>query len=600
MASTEKELIERLTASLSGEEIQTILACSLLSLDPAGIERLAARLETETASTLRGVLLSPGKTTRPATSQPSIDKIRQEWDSAWQDWDACLAETADEDGKYVMQEHHWEPPYLDKSALAEDLEPIAARMRIVLPHVFERNLAPDFSFAHALQDTVADIGGFSEEIEDSGEEFAFGPEVTRCLLDWEWRRVRRENLKAFQFLDSICVLEHSGKDMYLDHSTIGDFVFALETQVQKEILQGIVLHRQSGHWARALESVHGGWFALYQKLCRKWDPALYLETCQKGVSQNWKLALPVIDGLIGRKAFPDAVLLVEEAVGSMLRKTEGERWDPRRGLLLHHGSFAYEGEKDPAVISLLKRWLKVAQATKDGETACALGLQLAILRRWTDGDAILEALRLVPSPGFDRLRERIYEDWRLLIAERSVEPPMDGATDPQPNWIYGLVDAARAGAGGPALFRRMVLRWLNEIGSNLASLRRGLSALVVLTLDLDFDSQVKKASPALKRLLSKHREDDRRLTAMRRTWLKRLGARELMSEVIQFWMSNAVRLAPDPEHSAGDYDDCAQWLAVVRDFDPRSCRKILQEWQLKHRRRKNLWKALERAKVRLD
>jgi hypothetical protein len=116
-------------------------------------------------------------------------------------------------------------------------------------------------------------------------------------------------------------------------------------------------------------------------------------------------------------------------------------------------------------------------------------------------------------------------------------------------------------------------------------------------LDLDFGSELKKASPALQRLLSRQREGDRRLAAMRRTWLKRLRAGELLPDVIQFWKRNAVRLVPDPEHSAGNYDDCAEWLAVLRDFDPLSCDKILREWTLAHRRRKNLWKALERAKL---
>lgn len=597
-ASKEKTLIEALSASFSREEIQQILACSLLSLDPSGVERLAARVEPETATTLRRVLSTRPETAKATTPQPSIEKIRQEWDSAWEDWDACIAETGDEGGKYVLQEHHWEPPYLDTLAFAEDLEPIAAKMRTLLPHVFERNIAPEFSFADTLKSTVEDMGaGLPEGMEDSGEGIAFAPEVTRCLLEWEWQAARRDNLGAFEFADRICKLEQLCEGMDLDHSTIGGFVFALAPEAQQATLQGIVRHRQSGHWVRALESVHGGWFTLYQELCRRWDPPRHLETCRKGVSQNWKLALPVIKDLNARKAFQDALVLVEEAGRSMLRGGEGERWDPRGELLIRHRSFPYEGEKDPAVLSLLKHWLNLAQAVEDKETACALELQLAILLHGTEGDVILEALRRVPSPGFDCLRERIYEEWRSLIAEQSVPPPLDGPAGRPSTWVHGLVDAARASAGGSALLRRVISRWLEEIGNTRESLRRGLNALSVLTLDLDFDSQLKTRSPALTRLLSQHREGDRRLTATRRTWLKRLGATGLLPDVIQFWERNAIHLVPEPEHSAGNYDDCAEWLAVVRDFDPSSCEKILQEWKLKHRRRKNLWKALERARI---
>jgi len=270
-------LMERLSAHFSQEEIHKIFGHALLALDPAGLERMAAGLEKETAAALRKALKPTRKLEKSKTpSHPTAAKVRQEWDSAWRDWDSCIAETADERGKYVLQEHHWEPPYLDKSGFAGDLEPIAARIYTLLPHVFERNLAPEFSFAQALLDTAEEIGGHSEDIEDSGEGLEFGPEVTRCLLEWEWRQARRDQAGAFEFLDGICALEHSGKDLGLDHSTIGSFISALGPESQQEILQGIIARCQSGHWAQALGSAHGAWFALYKKLCRKWNPGRFV------------------------------------------------------------------------------------------------------------------------------------------------------------------------------------------------------------------------------------------------------------------------------------------------------------------------------------
>jgi hypothetical protein len=466
------DLMERLSANFSQDEIKEIFGRSLLALDPAGIKRMAAGLETETTAAVKKAL-KLGTSKRTKISRPTISKTRQEWDSAWRDWDACISETADEGGKYVFQEHHWEPPYLDKTAFAEDLEPIAARILALLPQVFEQNLAPDFSFAQALLNTAEEIGGNSEDIEDSGEGLAFGPKVTRCLLEWEWKRALRDRVGAFKFLDSICALENSGEDLYLDHSTIGNFISSLDSAIQKEMLQGIIGHRQSGHWARALESVHGGWFALHKKLCRKWDPGRYLEVCQKGVLQDWKLALPVIDDLMKRKAFHDAVALAEEAARSMLRMREGESWDPRIGLILNETSFRYDGERDREIPALLKRWNKAARAVGDDATACSLELQLAILRDWTDGDAILQAFHRIP-PGFDAMRERIYEGWRSLIAMWSVESAMDEFAESDHGWIQGLVDAIRAGNKGPALFQRVVLGWLDQTGKTRASLLRKL------------------------------------------------------------------------------------------------------------------------------
>jgi hypothetical protein len=174
---------------------------------------------------------------------------------------------------------------------------------------------------------------------------------------------------------------------------------------------------------------------------------------------------------------------------------------------------------------------------------------------------------------------------------------MDEFTESEHGWIHGMVDATRAGTKGPAMFRRDLLRWLDETGKTRTSLRRGFKSLVVLTLDLDSGSELKKDSPALQRLLSREPEGNGRVTSLRRTWLKRLRAGELLPEVIQFWKRNAAQLVPDPEHSAGDYRDCAEWLAVLRDIDPLACKKIVEQWKVTHRRRKNLWKTLERAKL---
>ena len=139
----------------------------------------------------------------------------------------------------------------------------------------------------------------------------------------------------------------------------------------------------------------------------------------------------MIDDLIARKAFQDAVALADQAAASMLRMTEGKAWDPRKGLILTESSFPYDGEKDRAIPGLLKLWNKAARAVGDNGTACALELQLTILRDWTGGDAILQALHRVP-PTFDAIEERIYEDWTSLIALMATSIPPLVATKNSP------------------------------------------------------------------------------------------------------------------------------------------------------------------------
>ncbi len=265
----------------------------------------------------------------------------------------------------------------------------------------------------------------------------------------------------------------------------------------------------------------------------------------------------------------------------MLRTGEGAGLDAKKELLVSRGSLLSQGGKDPAVISLLRYWLKLAQALKDEEAACALRFQLLTLRRWREGDAVLEAIRRFPSPRFDSMREQLYEEWKELIDRASLESFSGNKEERQPTWVHSLVDAARAGANGTLALKNAVFRWMDEMGETQESLQRELRSLEVLTLDLDLDSRLSTISTVLNRILDRGKQGDRRLTETRRAWLGRSGASELFPRVMQFWKQNAYRLVPDPEKSCGNYTDCAEWLAVVRDLDRPSCDRILQEWKLK-------------------
>ena len=65
-------LMERLSAHFSEEEIHKIFGHSLLALDPAGLERMAAGLEMETAAALRKALKpTRGSRKSKAPSRPN-------------------------------------------------------------------------------------------------------------------------------------------------------------------------------------------------------------------------------------------------------------------------------------------------------------------------------------------------------------------------------------------------------------------------------------------------------------------------------------------------------------------------------------------------
>ncbi|NUM33602.1 MAG: hypothetical protein HUU50_03620 [Candidatus Brocadiae bacterium] len=56
-------------------------------------------------------------------------------------------------------------------------------------------------------------------------------------------------------------------------------------------------------------------------------------------------------------------------------------------------------------------------------------------------------------------------------------------------------------------------------------------------------------------------------------------------------------MVPNPAHASARYEDHAAWLAVTRELNPTVFQKVLDEWKVVHKRRKNLWQDLKKIGI---
>jgi hypothetical protein len=593
---SEGVILKRLSAGLSAEEIRRVLAGALNLLDQTGVDSLLERLGSETGTALRRVLGADNSKIPPV---PSRAKIKEEWKQAWDDWDSRIAQACDSEGDDVIQEHHWEEPYFDPQSVADDLEPIAARMKKLLPHVFDENIDPNFSFAQAVQDSMEEIKLGQPDWMDpfANEGFGLGPEATACLIDWEWRVARRGEMTDFQFLDQLCELEQSIEGLSLDEKVVARFIRGLSAEAKNNVLRGIQAKRDEKPWKQALDSAHSGWFQIYKELCRSQDPPAYFENCRAGISQDWTLALPVAKHLESKKEYVEILGVCAAALGSFLRVQKGAKWELRKELLVVRAGNRLNGKLDVRLQDLLKIWARSARALQKEEIAVAASLQSDLLEHWRNWDKAIAAFRRVPQPRFAQLRICLFTQWRGLVAERSLGSVLYGPyQDPPPNlhWVYALADAAWEEECAQDSFCAWLRQWLNAIERDNATLRRSLVALARLSLDVDSGAWLSSVSPTMARLLADNQNNDPSLRASRRKWLKRLGASSLAPELLAFWRRNLWRLVPDPASNVkSDYKICANWTQALRELNPTSCKDLLRQWSVTHRRRKNLWRALQ-------
>jgi hypothetical protein len=609
----ERELLHRIEHALSDEEIRRVLGSALLTLDDIGRKRLCARLAPETAMALTAALDPPrrgAQASKPAVVVAGKGKLRQEWDRLWQEWEEVVGETGDEHGSYVEQDAEWEPPYVVTSSIATDLDAIAKRMRSLMPRVLAENIAPDFSFAEAIRDMDnALYAGLPDWMDaTSGDPCYLGTEITACLIEWEWTVARREGHDAVAFLDSIRDLETQLTKVELDHKTITTFVLGLSEAELRGLLASMGRQRSSERWVDAFTQAHGCWAEILRNLAKRWDPALFADTSRANISQDWTLALPLVENTLKRKAFAEAAVIIDEALGSKLRLDKDKRWNPRRELLVQR-DHSFGGEDQRAkTAQLLHRWQETAQAQGQPDLDAALALQIVAFDRVEDGKHMLEAFRAFPHE-FRAIRDTLFANWRTLIVQRTFD--LWGGRDQVPcgDWLPALVDAARIGSEGASSFHSAVRATLEEARTATAAKTRparsqwwapasresqSLPALAVLTRDLDTTAPtLKDTAPRLWRLLPKPDTGERDgFAATRRNWCKSLGGRDLVPEIVAFWRENTMRFVPDPGNSTADYSECADWLAAVHEINPNAASELLVRWTAAHRLKRNLWRDL--------
>jgi hypothetical protein len=504
----------------------------------------------------------------------------------WAEWSECVDESGYEEGRYVHQDAHWEPPYLDRSGVVDDLEAVAKRMRALIGRLWADGLDTKRSFLDEVREAASSIGaGLPEWID--GEGAYFGPQVTGCLLEWEWRVAQREGLDAFGLVERIRNFERSLHDAGLDGRAIVAFVAAMPQEDQRVVFEGLKRYRASAAWSEVLANAHSDWFGLHQRLARKWDQPRYAESCRAHIGQDWTLALPLVSGHIRRKAYSEALVLIGEAMRSLLHLEQGQGWDPTQDLLVGRRAFSTYPRSNDHAFRLLGYWQKTAAALGDDSVAAALGVQCAIGSAWGDWDRATDAFRRAkPSC------EALFATWQSMVARESMNLER-GAQDLQLEWVRLLAGATKADMDAPAFLGAM-RRWIARVDKAPGSFEQCKGSLATLLLDLDSGQRLlKEQCPRLKRLLEREHRGGDALERSRRRWLERLGGHVLLPEVLVLLKKHAAALVPDPAGDYGsNYDSCSEWMAAVHELSPEEAGKLLRRWQEVHHRRRNLWKAL--------
>jgi hypothetical protein len=80
----------------------------------------------------------------------------------------------------------------------------------------------------------------------------------------------------------------------------------------------------------------------------------------------------------------------------------------------------------------------------------------------------------------------------------------------------------------------------------------------------------------------------------RQKFLQRLVSSHLWEQISTYWQNNLVIWIPDPGKARNShYGEQARWMAALQEVSPSAYQSLLAQWRINHKRRRNLWKAME-------
>jgi hypothetical protein len=592
-----ENLGETVLTALTQPEVALLLDALFESLSSSLLETALNRLPSDTRKTLQQILTPSPPTAVKAEKPASLAKLEQTWSQLWGQWHDIVSEATDEEGKYIEQEAHWEPPYFNDSALVEDLEALAEQMLPLLPTAYEHEFSPKADFAQTLEEMAAEIeDALPEWIQSVNEGFYLESSLTTCLLQWQWLQAQDEGLDAFGFTQGMRVWEERGKQVKLEQSAFFQFFTQLSDSDLQEIYQGLTAHRQALLWKTYLENTRSHWHELYLYCLERYAPERRLETLRATISQQWQNGLPVIEDLLAKEAYQESLAVVEKTLQSLLQSTRRDRiWSPETSLLVTLPGVFYSGGPSEDQITLLRYYQQAAAGLHQSERVRALELQLTACEHRFNWSVMLAAFR--QESVSEATRSNLYQSWRDYIIRLTERQFWEWRQEQGDSswWLPWLLDSVADSQKGTEEFQRRIGQWLADFERDEKPCRQDFAALRLLTCDLaEIRGENWHRSPNFQSVVLVPGSLKTPDAQSRQSSLKQLAPPDLWNGVMAYWQNHLDHWIPQPETARkSDYTEQAKWVAALRELSPTAYKHLLAQWRVQHKQRRNLWKALE-------
>ena len=524
-----------------------------------------------------------GKTkSRPVSHKWTIEY----WDSLWRHWREILADVGNEEGKYAVQDHHWEEPYFDSFNFVSDLEPIARDMLGLIDDVYT-SVEDPYLFVETLEDIEARIASYPEWMgAEYGEPCELGKNATSCVLRWLWSGLQHKSRSGVSLLEKVYEIETTYELVCMNQDALVDFFKNLPADTCREIYG----YFQDEAQEFDLSNVYSPWHQINHVYESRFDSTKYLETCRHHLDHNWRYGRPLIDDALKRKKFEETEQWLVKTFSSFLARRRKGKWYPESSLLMDQVGYDMEDVQEE-IAALLLVWSEVSKKMGNLQRGAAAQIQGVIFRLPEDCDAVIKEYKRVIRPKTRKTLDPIFEQWKTEMAHRSFARYMD-APNVSDYWIHWLIEASLEPKKKKEWFLSKLNGWLNDLKKDKNIFKKQWYWLARLTSDLPDSKRLLKKYPFFyQTALPAETAADDFLGNFRCRSLKKMNAGPGLQVSMEVWKKHLHLILPDPADAyKSDYYEHAAWCKALHELNQNTYTALLSRWRKKHNRRRNLWR----------
>jgi hypothetical protein len=253
-------------------------------------------------------------------------------------------------------------------------------------------------------------------------------------------------------------------------------------------------------------------------------------------------------------------------------------------------------EEQKNASQLLCYYRQVAEGLNQTERSNALAVQQIAIEQWSDWSAMFQAFAEIPLS--DSTYQALFRSWRNYV-DRRTKPRSWGLYGKPKSvdtwWVLWLIDSIADPQKGAIWFQQTITHWLSDLSGDERQLGENYDVLRLLTKDLiEIQNQEKRKHPRFYEVVIRPSESVMESNLSRQVYLKQYAPADLLDQVMNYWASHLKSFVPSPESAKSSYyGEQARWMAALKELSPSDYKTLLTHWREVHRRRSNLWKAMQ-------